>query len=183
MKELGPLEPLIGIWEGDQGVDVAPQHGASAAKQTPFREKITFTAIGLVANGPQQLYGLRYSTVAWPLNDPEPFHEEVGYWLWDNDAQLVMRSFVVPRGVVVNAGGTTSADASTFSMSAQVGSEIFGILSNPFLDQAFKTVQYDLSVKIHNANSFSYQEDTVLMIADTTDLFHHTDQNTLSRSS
>ncbi|MDR4484343.1 MAG: heme-binding beta-barrel domain-containing protein [Nitrospirales bacterium] len=55
------------------------------------------------------LYGLRYSTVAWPLIQEQPFHEEVGYWLWDAATQQVMRCFMVPRGVLVNAGGDFGA--------------------------------------------------------------------------
>ncbi len=181
MNELGPLEPLIGVWEGGQGLDIAPISDHGSAKETRYREEITFTPIGLVANGPQLLYGLRYTTIAWPLNESEPFHEEVGYWLWDGREQQIMRSFVVPRGVVVNAGGNALADSRKFQMSAEVGSEVYGILSNPFLDRAFKTVRYDLAVEILTDDRFSYSEDTVLKMANTTDLFHHVDSNKLSK--
>ena len=135
--------------------------------------------MGPVINGPQVLYGLRYSTTAWPLNEENPFHEEVGYWLWDPSAQQVMRCFIVPRGVVVNAGGKTSPDAKIFDMMAEVGSETFGVMSNPFLDQAFKTVRYTLKVIIHEEGRFSYVEDTQLQIHGREGIFHHTDQNTL----
>ena len=182
MNELGPLEPLAGIWKGDQGLDIAPASDDNCnTKETRYREEITFIPIGLVANGPQLLYGLRYATIAWPLYDVEPFHEEVGYWLWDSRAQQIIRSFVVPRGVVVNAGGTATADSRKFKMSAEVGSEVYGILSNPFLDKAFKTVRYDLEVEILADGHFSYSEDTVLKMANAVDLFHHKDGNTLSK--
>jgi hypothetical protein len=41
----------------------------------------------------------------WRLGETDPFHEELGYWLWDADAGQVLRCFMVPRGVTVIAGG------------------------------------------------------------------------------
>jgi len=179
VDHLGPLTPLAGTWEGAKGLDLAPAGDGEA--ETPYRERIQFEPMGPVENGPQVLGALRYSTVAWPLSEDDPFHEEVGYWLWDPRAEQVMRCFMVPRGVTILAGGTVRADARAFSLRAEVGSETFGVLSNPFLDQAFKTVAYDLSVTVHDDGSFSYAEDTILKIPGRDDLFHHTDRNTLSR--
>jgi len=176
---LGPLAALAGIWEGDQGIDVAPS--LSGAVQTSYRERISFEPMGPVTNGPQTLYTLKYSTTAWPLDARDAFHEELGYWLWDAEAGMVMRCFIVPRGVNVLAGGSATADAKAFSMAADVGSETFGISSNPFLDKAFKTVRYKLSIIIHDTDSFSYVEDTQLEIPHLQDIFHHTDSNTLIR--
>ncbi len=178
-KNLGPLAPLMGEWEGGEGVDVAPE--GDGEKRTQFRERICFDPMGPVENGPQVLYGLRYSTIAWPLGEDDPFHEEVGYWLWDAANRQVMRCFIVPRGVVVNAGGEADPGARQFAMRAEVGSEVYGVMSNPFLDRAFKTVRYELNVTIHGDGHFSYWEDTVLKIPGRDDLFHHTDQNTLRR--
>ena len=180
LAHLGPLTSLAGIWEGKEGVDIAPAKGGS--KETYFRERMAFEPIGPVKNGPQTLYGLRYSTMAWPLDQEQPFHEEVGYWLWDAERSQVMRCFIVPRGVVVNAGGTSVSDAKELSMIAEAGAGIYGILSNPFLDGNMKTVRYELSVTIHDSWKISYKEDTQLQIAGRPDLFHHTDQNTLIRS-
>ncbi len=180
LAHLGPLAALAGTWEGKEGVDIAPAKDGS--KETHFRERITFEAIGPVVNGPQTLYGLRYSTMVWPLIQEQPFHEEMGYWLWDAERKQVMRSFVVPRGVVVNAGGTCESAAKEFCMTADAGSEVFGILSNPFLDEATKTVRYELSVTIHEPWKFSYKENTQLKISGRPDVFHHTDQNMLKRS-
>ncbi len=180
IKHLGPLSPLAGIWEGDQGVDVAPS-GGGVAVETVFRERIVFEPLGPVVNGPQTLYGLKYSTTAWPLDSDNPFHEELGYWLWDAERGEVMRCFIVPRGVNVLAGGTAEADDTAFSMAADVGSATFGISSNPFLDKQFRTVRYELDVTIHDRDSFSYEEDTQLDIPGNSGLFHHTDRNTLKR--
>lgn len=176
-EQLGPLAPLAGIWEGDQGQDVAP--AAQGAKESKYRERITFEPLGPVKNGAQVLYGLRYATTAWRLGEAEAFHEEVGYWLWDATAGDVMRCFIVPRGVVVNAGGKSQPAAKEFSMQAECGSTVFGVLSNPYLEQNFKTVRYELKVTVHDENCFSYWEDTQLMRQPGTEIFHHTDQNKL----
>ncbi|PIX53717.1 MAG: FABP family protein [Zetaproteobacteria bacterium CG_4_9_14_3_um_filter_54_145] len=180
LSHLGPLAVLAGRWEGDSGIDVAL--GRNGPVQTAYREQMLFEPVGPVVNGPQLLYGLRYATTAWPSGCDEPFHEEVGYWLWDASAGLVMRCFIVPRGVAINAGGEASAAATAFSMQATLASNTFGILSNPFLDKAFRTVCYDLSIEVHDDASFSYHEDTQLQIHGQDVIFHHTDQNRLQRA-
>lgn len=179
ISKLGPLAPLAGVWESDQGIDLSRIHGQ--ATTTKFRERITFESLGPVNNGPQALYGLRYSTTCWRLEEDEPFHEELGYWLWDKDQKQVLRSFTIPRGVVVNAGGFVEEDSKNFHLEAEVGSETYGILSNRYLDDSYKTKRYTLDVTIHEDGSFSYKEDTQLWIPIDQAIFHHTDQNTLKK--
>ncbi len=179
-KELGPLAVLAGIWEGQKGDDIAPSDDRGTEQNT-FRERITFEPIGPVNNHEQQLYGLRYATVAWRIGEEAPFHEEVGYWLWDAKDKQVLRCFMVPRGVTVMAGGTAEPTARSFALSADVGSETYGICSNKFLDREFKTVRYELTVTVHDADSFSYEEDTQLRIKGQKEIFHHRDKNTLKR--
>ena len=86
-----------------------------------------------------------------------------------------------PRGNGDRAGGTVEPEAREFHLAAEVGSETYGICSNRFLDREFKTVRYELKVTIHDANSFSYEEDTQLQIKGQSELFHHIDKNTLIR--
>lgn len=182
LNNLGPLAPLAGVWEGSRGVDVAPSP-SRGSHETPFRERIVFEAMGPIDNHEQQLYGLRYSTTAYPIGEEDPFHEELGYWLWDPNEGQVLRCFVVPRGVTVLAGGDAAADDQSFSLAADVGSETYGISSNLFLDREFKTVRYELSVTIEDANTFRYEEDTQLLLKDLSDVFHHRDSNILTRVS
>lgn len=179
-KNYGPLAWLIGTWEGDKGDDIAPGDDRGTENNL-FRERIVFTPIGMVNNHEQTLYGLRYSTTAWRIGIADSFHEEVGYWLWDQVSQQIMKSFIVPRGVTVLAGGTSDRNAKNFTMQAKLGSPTYGICSNQFLDLEFKTVQFDLSVTIHDENSWSYNEDTQLLMKGKKDPFHHTDKNTLFR--
>ena len=134
-------------------------------------------------NHEQELFGLRYSTTAWEGDSPDPFHEEVGYWLWDPKEKQVLRSFIVPRGVTVLAGGKSHSDAKSFILKAERGSKTYGICSNQFLDREFQTVSYKLKVTIHDGQSFSYEEDSVLKIKGQKKLFHHRDQNTLAKIS
>jgi len=180
-SELGPLAGLVGIWEGDRGKDVAPDDDPSQKELNDFRERIVFEPTGEVANHDQKMQGLRYSTTAWRLGDDDPFHEELGYWLWDPAAKQVMRCFMVPRGVTVIAGGTAEADARSFELRAEVGSETYGICSNRFLDEYFKTVRYELAFERVDENTIHYSENTVLKIKGQKELFDHTDENTLTR--
>src|SRR5437016_7923267 len=114
----GPLGPLAGGWQGEGGLDTAYSHAEHKVLDTPYLEKLTFKPFGPVANGHQLLYGLDYKSAMWRGNQENPFHTEVGYWLWDAAAGEVMRCFMVPRGSVLIAGGNAKAsDTSTTTRS------------------------------------------------------------------
>ena len=179
IENLGPLAALAGQWEGEKGDDVSPDDNRGRGTNK-YREHLVLEPIGRVDNHEQVLYGLRYATTAWRIGEDEPFHEEVGYWLWDAANKQVMRCFIVPRGVSVIAGGTVEPDAKSFKISARVGSDTYGICSNQFLDREFKTTEYNLEITINDDGSWSYDEDTVMQVRGET--FHHTDANTLRRS-
>ncbi|MBT9544768.1 MAG: FABP family protein [Candidatus Sericytochromatia bacterium] len=181
LEKLGPLAALAGVWEGTKGDDLAPDDDRQGIENNKYRERLSLEPFGPVDNHEQHLYGLRYNTMAWRLDESDSFHEEVGYWLWDPAEKQVMRCFIVPRGVTVLAGGTVEPDAKSFELSAELGSPIYGICSNPFLDREFKTVRYELKLTVHEDGSFSYFEDTQMQMKGRTELFHHTDQNTLKR--
>lgn len=182
VRNLGPLAALAGIWEGGTGVDDAPADpDRTQLAVSKYRERLVLEPIGRVDNHQQVLYGLRYATTAWREGADVSFHEEVGYWLWDAANKQVLRSFIVPRGVTVQAGGTVEPDAKTFSISAEAGSGTYGICSNLFLEEEFKTVRYDLTVTVHDDGTFSYEEDTQLQIKGRADIFHHIDRNRLKR--
>jgi hypothetical protein len=117
------------------------------------------------------------------VGEDDPFHEELGYWLWDANEGQRFRCFLVPRGVTILAAGGVEATAESFSIGAEVRSATYGISSNLFLDREFKTVRYDLIVTIVDANTFRYEEATQLLLKGLSDPFHHLDSNTLSRVS
>ena len=96
-----PLDVVAGILLGSLSavgdivyvMDVEGEIG-----ETKFREKVSMKAFGPVDNGTQHLYGLDYRMAAWRAGEENPFHTEVGYWLWDGETGEVMRCFMVPRG-------------------------------------------------------------------------------------
>ncbi len=179
--ELGPLESLVGTWEGDQGLDVSHSHEQGKVIETPYRERMSFSAFGPVDNGRQHLYGLDYRTAAWKAGKEDPFHVEVGYWLWDAATGQVMRCFMVPRGATVLAGGECTADATSFTMRAEVGSETFGVLSNPYLAENARTIRYEVTVSVEG-DQLTYDETTVLEMKEYDEPLDHTDRNVLRRA-
>jgi hypothetical protein len=179
INNLGPLTRLIGSWEGAAGMDIAPS--PKGPVETPFRERRKYEPFGPVINGSQVLYGLRYSSVMWPDQSVDPFHEETGYWLWDPRAQQVFCCFIVPRGVVVNAGATVAPDADSYTLAAEVGSQVFGVMSNPFLDAVYRTVRFEMTVIYNIDGSFTYEQNTQLLMRNSPTPFDHTDRNTLKK--
>jgi hypothetical protein len=176
LRNLGPLAPLAGTWEGN-GVDRHPV--AAGAETEPYRERMVFEVIDPQTNGPQLLYGLRYHV---HINNDEllTFHDQVGYWLWEPATGTILQTVAIPRGQVAMARGTAEPDARTFTVKATLGSPTAGIVSGRFLDENFKTLEYTLTINV-NADSFSYEQDTVLLVAGRPEPFHHTDRNMLRR--
>lgn len=182
LSSWGPLAHLAGSWRGERGVDFAHSYSLGEAKETPYREECSFQPFGPVDNGTQVLYGLDYRMEAWPIGAPESFHMEVGYWLWDAERHLVMRCFMVPRGVTVLAGGEAAPDARSFSLHAEMGEETFGVLQNPYLMRSARAVRYDAEISVgEDGTTYSYAEDTVLEMRVQAGLFHHTDRNALTK--
>ncbi len=182
-KCYGPLAFLIGKWSSNEwaGENRAPDPNREV-ENTKFRQEMTFVPIGQVDNHEQKLFALRYSTIAWEEGDDEsPFHEEVGYWIWDAENKQVMKSFIVPRGISVTAGGTTDPNSHMFEVTADVGCETYGICSNKFLDEEFKSIRYELKMEKINENSFRYDEDTLIKIKGQKEIFHHTEKNILNK--
>ncbi len=180
--EWGPLGPLAGTWEGAEGLDVAYANERGLVAETPFRERTTFNPFGPVANGAQVLYGLDYRTAAWRGDEENPFHTEVGYWLWDGERGEVIRCFMVPRGSTLLASGQAGPGDRSFTMSAEVGSETNGILSNAFLAGAARTVAYTVTVTVaEDGDSYSYEETSTIEHQRLGETFAHTDRNTLRR--
>ncbi len=179
LANLGPLRAIAGIWQGTRGLDVKPK--AEGPKKQAYVERIELQPIDPVTNGPQLLYGLRYHVHITKPDQVKTYHEQVGYWLWEPATGCVMHTLTIPRGEVLIAGGTATADATRFELSATQGLDTWGICSAPFLDRAFKTVEFRITVTIHADGTWSYDEDTVLKIAGQAELFHHTDRNTLAK--
>jgi hypothetical protein len=179
LANLGPLTAMAGLWQGIGGADEHPEAGGT--ERNTFVEHLELQPIDRQTNGPQLFYGLRYHTHIVKPGEAETFHDQVGYWLWEPATKTVTLTLGIPRGQVLLAGGTAEPDATEFRVEAALGSEIYGILSNPFLDQAFKTLSYSMSVQTHPDGTWSYEEVGMLDIPDRDEPFPHTDRNTLTR--
>ncbi|MCK9896993.1 heme-binding beta-barrel domain-containing protein [Frankia sp. AgB32] len=183
-SEWGPLAALAGEWEGAQGVDIAFGNVEGSMITTPYREKVSLKPFGPVDNGSQHLWGLDYRMAAWrtEVKEENPFHTEVGYWLWDPELGHVMRSFMVPRGQTLIAGGETTVDATSYTMRAELGSTTYGILSNPYLAKAANTTLYEVAITVYPDGSWGYDEKTVITHGRVpAEPVIHTDRNILRR--
>jgi hypothetical protein len=179
LANLGPLSGMAGIWEGTRGLDVKPK--AEGPKKQAFVERIELQPIDPQTNGPQLLYGLRYHTHIVKPEQVKTYHDQVGYWLWEPATGAIIHTLTIPRGQTAMAGGKAAADAKEFELVATRGSEMYGICSNPFLEHAFKTVEFRIRVSINGDGTWSYDQDTVMMIRGQDEPFHHTDRNTLTK--
>jgi len=179
LNNLGPLRPLAGIWEGRKGSDEHPVE--NGLEQNEFVERIELQPIDPQTNGPQLFYGLRYHVHIVKPGEVETFHDQVGYWLWEPATRTLIQTVAIPRGQVLLASGPAEPGATTFELTAQIGSETFGICSNPFLQNAFRTTEYRIRVTVNSDGTWSYDEDTVLQVLGRGEPFHHRDRNTLSK--
>jgi hypothetical protein len=178
-SEWGPLAGLIGEWEGDQGVDFSFHNAEGKSGETKYREKVSMKPFGPVDNGTQHLYGLDYRMAAWRADEENPFHTEVGYWLWDGATGEIMRCFMVPRGSTLLAGGVANATDTNFTLEANVGDEVYGILSNKYLAAKARTEKYTCTVTI-DGDTWAYDETTHYNHA-LGGVIQHTDVNQLRR--
>jgi hypothetical protein len=180
--EWGPLDALIGDWQGEGGLDTSFSHSAEQVLDTSFLEKVTMKPFGPVDNGRQHLYGLDYKSAMWRGDEENPFHTEVGYWLWDAATGEVLRGFVVPRGITVLAGAIGVApDATEFTLHAETGGDLYSIAENQYLRAHASSVRYEVTITA-GADQWSYHETTMLRMDEFPDLFPHIDHNTLTRA-
>ena len=179
LANLGPLTALAGIWTSVAGLDVNPK--PAGPQEDPFVEHVELQPMDAQTNGPQLFYGLRYHLHIVKPGEVETFHDQVGYWLWEPATGTLIQTLSIPRGQTAMAVGKATADAKTFRLEAVRGSETNGILSNPFLEYAFKTLSYTITVSIHPDGTWSYEQDTVLIIPGQAEPFHHTDRNRLRK--
>ena len=179
LANLGPLRPLAGVWQAPKGIDVNPK--ADGPETRKYYERIEMQPIDPQANGPQLFYGLRYHVHVNTVEEDITFHDQVGYWLWEPATGTVMHSLTIPRGQTALAVGTAAADAKSFTLKAERGTTAYGICSNPFLEENFRTDSFTITVTVNDNGTWSYSEDTVLTIKGQAEPFHHRDSNLLKK--
>jgi hypothetical protein len=179
LRNLGPLAPMAGLWEGKLGLDVNPK--AEGPERQAYIERYELQPIDPQANGPQLFYGLRYHTRIVKPGEVETFHDQVGHWLWEPATGTVILTLSIPRAQVAMAMGKAPPDAKSFELIAKRGSTSYGICSTDFLEHAFTTTDYRIAVTIEGPNRWSYEQDTIMLVRGLNEPFHHTDRNTLTR--
>lgn len=179
LANLGPLLRLAGVWEGTRGVDVNPK--ADGPETRKYYERIEMQPIDPQANGPQLFYGLRYHVHINTREEDITFHDQVGYWLYEAATGLILQTLAIPRGQIAIAAGHAKPGDKQLVVKAERGQTEYGICSTTFLDLAFRTDSYELTVDFHDDGSWSYISDTMLMVKGRDELFRHRDHNRLTK--
>jgi hypothetical protein len=183
-QKLGPLTPLVGEWEGDVGVDVSYHNKDDITSETTYFEKAWFKPIPIQENGQQVLEGLNYKMTAWRHGEEamDPFHDEVGYLLWEKKTGIVMRVVVFGRGIAILAGGQAEPRDKKLNFNATPGDPNYGILQNEYLSERSELISFEGTFTFDDDETFSYTQTLVLKLAATGGKqMNHTDKNTLRR--
>lgn len=181
--DYGPLAGLIGTWKGTRGLDVAPE--PDGTEHNPYYETITFETVGDLDNAEtQKLVAISYHQVVQRKSNDEVFHDQVGHWIWDAKAGVVMQTLSIPRGLTLVAGGQSkiaeneSGDV-ILTVAAKLGDPDWGIVQSPFMRDNASTLEYRHEMTI-SADRLSYDQTTVLDIYGRR--FDHTDKSVLQRA-
>ena len=178
----GPLGGLIGVWQGDKGLDIAPE--PEGAESNPYYETLTFTAIGDVTNAETQVLAvLYYRQIVQQKSNDEVFHDQTGYWMWDANTGVIMHSLTIPRGVSVLAGGVYTGekeddDRIVLDVAAGLNNKDWQIIQSPFMQDNARTTDYCQRISL-GKDKLSYSQTTTIEIYGK--VFEHTDQSELIR--
>ena len=182
-QKLGPLTPLVGVWEGDAGVDLSYHNTDDETSKTSYFEKAVFKPIPIQENGQQTLWGLNYSMTAWRHGEEgmDPFHDEIGFLLWDKANGQVIRNVVFGRGIAILAGSDAGPRDRVLHFDAKPGDPSYGILQNKYLMERAEIRDFTSTFTLNDDGTLSYTSDLLLRLAATGAEMHHTDENTLRR--
>lgn len=182
--DFGPLKALIGVWQGKDGIDIAPEPAPENTETNPYTETITFEIVGDLKNAKtQELVAISYHQVVKRTSNGEVFHDELGYWMWDKATSTIMNSITIPRAVTVLAGGThdgaPDANGNTvIEVSANQTDPNWTIAESPFCQKNASTTSFTRKFVV-GKDRLSYFQTTMLDIYGKT--FEHTDENELVR--
>ncbi len=180
--DYGPLAALVGTWEGDKGLDKAPE--PDGTEENPYYETIVFEPIGDVSNAEDQvLTVLRYLQIVRRKSDGDVFHDQTGHWTWDAREGVISESLTIPRAVCVLAGGRYDSSAAegssvTMKVAAKLDDPDWGILQSPYMRDNARTLEFRHEITVEG-DQLAYSETTVLDIYGRR--FDHTDENRLTR--
>ncbi len=178
--DYGPLSAFIGVWTGNQGVDVSPE--PEEDERSAYYERLAIEPAGDVDNADsQELVMLRYNQVVMRRRNDEVFHNEAGFLSWDAERGLVMQSFAIPRGLALVAGGTAQSIDGGVSivLQAAAGNAEWSISQAPFLTEHAHTRSFTRTYRLQG-DTLTYEQTMMLDIYGRE--VAHTDTNILQRS-
>lgn len=183
-QRLGPLTPLVGEWEGNTGVDLSYHELDLVTGKTSYFSIASFHPIPFQFNGQQGLEGLAYKMTDWRHGEEAmtPFHDEVGYLLWDKELGKVLRCVVFGRGIAIMAAAEAGPRDKTFTFTATPGAKDYGILQNEYLLKRAELMSFKSVFTFNDDGTFTHSSDLVLKLAAQGGKeMHHTDKQTLHR--
>lgn len=115
--------------------DISYSNDDDITYETSYFEKAWFKPIPTQNNGLQSLDRVTYQSTAWRHGEEavKPFHDEVGYLLWDKADGQVIRSVVFGRGIAILAGADAEVRDKELHFKADPGEPCYGILQNRYL--------------------------------------------------
>ena len=175
--DFGPLAKLVGTWKSVEtgGVDISPgqegtEVGAGGPAITPFYEVMTFEVAADATNASDQyLVALYYKQEVFRKADDSKFHDQRGYFIYDQKNQVVYNSYCVPRTTCVTAEGP-AGDTMTLVASKR------GIAESEYMTDNATTTGFTMNISISD-DTLTYSQTTGLEIYD--NAFAHTDSSTL----
>ncbi len=145
----GPLAPLIGSWYGESGTDISPEE--EGEERNPYREELTFEPLKDLSNAEEQaLMVLHYRQKVTRTTDDKVIHNECGYYSWDAENELIIKSFSIGRGVAIVAGGKALEDGNKVTLQLRATKEDadWGIIESPFMQQKASTQAYRFELSV-----------------------------------
>ncbi len=175
--DFGPLAKLVGTWKSVEagGIDVSPGQegtdvGAGGPAVTSFYEVMTFEVAADATNASDQyLVALYYKQEVFRKADDSKFHDQRGYFIYDQKNQIVYNSYCVPRTTCVTAEGP-AGDTMTLVASKR------GIAESEYMTDNATTTDFTMNISISD-DTLTYSQTTGLEIYDKA--FAHTDSSTL----
>ena len=175
--DFGPLAKLVGTWKSVEagGIDVSPGQegtdvGAGGPAVTPFYEVMTFEVAADATNASDQyLVALYYKQEVFRKADDSKFHDQRGYFIYDQENQIVYNSYCVPRTTCITAEGP-AGDTMTLVASKR------GIAKSEYMTDNVTTTDFTMNISISD-DMLTYSQTTGLEIYNKA--FAHTDSSTL----
>ncbi len=176
LRNLGTLAPLAACGRATRAWTSIPKPKARRANAISSASSCSRSIRRPMARS----FCLRYQARIVKPGEIETYHDQLGYWLWEPATGLLVLSLAIPRAQVALASGHATPQAKTFEVIAERGRTDYGICSTTFLERNFRTESFRMQVTVNPDGTWSYFEDTLLMLRGV-EPFHHTDENTLHR--